>query len=55
MRFSEAFFDMKALTEAGAKVVWEHSASMEAVEIPDLRLVSTRKYRDTCLTFYEKL
>ena len=43
------------LLKAGAKVVWEHSASMEAADIQGMRLLSTRKYRDTCLTFYEKL
>lgn len=43
-----------ALLCPGGKAVLEHAASNPAAEIPGLRLLSTRKYRDTCLTFYEK-
>ena len=42
------------LLRAGGTLILEHAARREAGEIPVLRLLSTRKYRDTCLTFYEK-
>ena len=42
------------LLRPGGKAVLEHAASNQVPEIHGLRLLSTRKYRDTCLTFYEK-
>ena len=43
------------LLQKGGRIIREHAASDTVPEISGLRLVSTRKYRDTCLTFYEKL
>ena len=43
------------LLRENGRIVWEHAAAKSAGEIPGLRLLSTRRYRDTCLTFYEKL
>lgn len=42
------------LLRPGGVIVWEHAAQKEAQEIPGLSLLSTRKYRDICLTFYKK-
>ncbi len=43
------------LLRQGGRIIREHAASDVVPDISGLRLVSTRKYRDTCLTFYEKL
>ena len=44
-----------SLLRPGGRLIREHAASDAVPEPSGLRLVSTRKYRDTCLTFYEKL
>ena len=42
------------LVRPGGRVIREHAASSLPEEVPGLVLLSTRKYRDTCLTFYRR-